>query len=407
MSYGSAFGVNAFVGKLSYAIRLGSVMGKREGWFAERCVILAVTSPEGKKHYVCAAFPLGCGKTNFAMLVPTIPGWTVRCVGDDVAWLHVGDDGRLYAINPEAGFFDVAPGTSDLTNRSAMQALNKNTIFTNVALTSDGDVWWEGMTKTPPADLVDWTGQKWNPECGREAAHPNSRYTTPATQCPVIDPDWENPNGVPISGIIFGGRRVSTVPLVSQAFTWEQGVLMGATIATEHVKEGRRELNREPFAMHPLCGYNMADYFNHWIDMRANLGYNAPKIFLVNWFRKDSEGHYLWPGFDENSRVLKWIVQRLGNGKKIFKKCYIDFLAGQAVRTPLGLMPPVSGLDLRGVDVSKESVTKALDVSTEEWLREVDSIESYLAQFGSTLTPTLKQELASLKERFLTPTNNH
>ena len=394
MSYGSAFGVNALVGKLSYAIRLGSVMGKREGWFAERCVILAITSPEGKKHYVCAAFPLGCGKTNFAMLVPTIPGWTVRCVGDDVAWLHVGDDGRLYAINPEAGFFDVAPGTSDLTNRSAMQALNKNTIFTNVALTSDGDVWWEGMTKTVPSDLVDWTGQKWTPDCGRQAAHPNSRYTTPATQCPVIDPDWENPNGVPISAIIFGGRRESTVPLVSQAFTWEQGVLMGATIATEQKHEGKTELTREPFAMHPLCGYNMADYFNHWIDMRGNLGYNAPKIFLVNWYRRDSNGKFLWPGFDENSRVLKWIVQRLGNG-------------GQTVRTPLGIMPPVAGLDLRGVDVAKEDVSKALEVNTDEWLKEVSSIEGYLEQFGASLTPVLKQELASLKDRFLAPPNNN
>eukprot|EP01116_Phalansterium_solitarium_P023079 TRINITY_DN78_c0_g2_i2.p1 TRINITY_DN78_c0_g2~~TRINITY_DN78_c0_g2_i2.p1 ORF type:complete len:2396 (+),score=1061.53 TRINITY_DN78_c0_g2_i2:171-7358(+) len=391
ISYGSGYGGNALLGKKCYALRIASVMGRNEGWLAEHCLILSLTSPKGKKFYVCAAFPSACGKTNLAMLVPTIPGWTVRCVGDDIAWMHVGPDGRLYAINPEAGFFGVAPGTSDLSNRSAMVALKKNTLFTNVGLTPEGDVWWEGMTKEAPAELVDWTGQAWTPGCGRKAAHPNSRYTTPASQCPVIDPDWQNPNGVPISAIIFGGRRNTLVPLVTEAFTWQHGVFMGSIISSEltAAAEGKQgDVRRDPFAMRPFCGYNMADYFSHWNNFRKSLGYNSPKIFYVNWFRRDDSGAFIWPGFGENSRVLKWICKRIGRNP-----------SGKSVRTPIGHVPSHDGLDLGGLDLSGESLHKLLHVDAEEWLREIPDIRKFYAEFGSRIPQELLDEVTALEKR--------
>eukprot|EP01114_Cavostelium_apophysatum_P000919 TRINITY_DN107_c0_g1_i4.p1 TRINITY_DN107_c0_g1~~TRINITY_DN107_c0_g1_i4.p1 ORF type:complete len:2401 (-),score=559.00 TRINITY_DN107_c0_g1_i4:81-7283(-) len=391
MSFGSGYGGNALLGKKCYSLRIASVMGRNEGWLAEHCLILGLTSPEGHKYYICAAFPSACGKTNLAMLVPTLPGWTVRCVGDDIAWLHVGQDGRLYAINPEAGFFGVAPGTSDLSNQSAMHTIRKNTIFTNVGLTPEGDVWWEGMTKDPPKELIDWTGQLWTPDCGRKAAHPNSRYTTPASQCPVIDSEWENPNGVPISALIFGGRRNSLVPLVTEAFTWEHGVFMGSIISSEltAAAEGKLgDVRRDPFAMLPFCGYNMGDYFNHWINFRKFLGYNSPKIFYVNWFRRDAKGNFLWPGFGENSRVLEWICKRIGRNP-----------TGKSHRTPIGHVPTHDALDLGGLDLSSETIHKILHVDAEEWLHEIPDIRKYYAQFGDRLPTELDDEVNALEKR--------
>lgn len=388
-SFGSGYGGNALLGKKCFALRIASVMARDQGWMAEHMLILKITSPEGKVRYIAGAFPSACGKTNLAMLTPTIPGWTVETIGDDICWMKFHTDGQLYAINPEAGFFGVAPGTSMHTNRCAMLTLEKNAVFTNVAQTEDNDVWWEEMTDDPPAKLIDWKGNEWTPDSGTPAAHPNARFTVSAAQCPVIAPEWEDPNGVPISAILFGGRRASVVPLVNEAHDWDQGTFFGSIIASEKTAAAAGkigDLRRDPMAMLPFCGYNMADYWSHWIRIGRTSGAKLPKIFYVNWFRKNEQGKFIWPGFAENSRVLKWIFERCEG-------------TGQARETPIGMLPAEGGLDLGGLDVSKADMETLLKVDVEGWLHEIPLIEEYYAQFGDRVPQELKDQVAQLKQR--------
>jgi len=389
-SYGSGYGGNALLGKKCFALRIASCMAKDEGWLAEHMLIVGVTSPEGVKRYIAAAFPSACGKTNLAMLTPTIPGWKVETIGDDIAWLKFGKDGRLYAINPEAGFFGVAPGTSMDTNPNAIMSMQENTIFTNVALTPELDVWWEGLTERKPSKLVDWLGKEWTPESKTAAAHPNSRFTSPARQCPVIDPEWEDPKGVPISAILFGGRRSEIVPLVYQAFNWRHGAFLGSIVSSERTAaaEGKvGKLRHDPFSMLPFCGYNMGDYFAHWIKIGKSADESKlPRIFYVNWFRKDSNGKFLWPGYGENIRVLKWILERTED--KI-----------SAVETPIGFVPDENSIDISGLEISSNNLKELLFIDKEEWMREVNEIREFYKIFGSKLPKELREELNSLEER--------
>jgi phosphoenolpyruvate carboxykinase (GTP) len=388
-SYGSGYGGNALLGKKCYALRIASVLARDEGWLAEHMLILRLTSPSGRAFHLTAAFPSACGKTNLAMLRPTIPGWKVETVGDDIAWMRPGADGRLYAINPENGFFGVAPGTSELTNPTCLHALSHDTIFTNVALTDDGDVWWEGLTAEPPAHLVDWEGNEWTPGCGRPAAHPNGRFTVHAAQAESISPDWENPNGLPIDVILFGGRRASNVPLISEAYDWRHGVFVGATVSSEQTAaaEGRvGALRRDPFAMLPFCGYNMADYWAHWLRIGEVLGDKAPRIFQVNWFRKDDEGRWLWPGFGENSRPIEWALRR------------VDGEAG-AVDAISGRIPGPDDLNLDGLEISADDLSALFALDPDAWAAEADLTEDYFEQFGEKLPAELTHQLDALRER--------
>jgi len=392
-SYGSGYGGNALLGKKCFALRIASVMARDDGWLAEHMLILKLTSPSGDTRYVTGAFPSACGKTNLAMLVPTLPGWKVETVGDDICWMKFGPDGRLWAINPEAGFFGVAPGTNTKTNPNAMLTLDGNCIFTNTALTDDGDVWWEGMTDEPPAHLTDWRGQDWTPGSGTPAAHPNARFTAPASQDPAIAPEWEDPQGVPIDAILLGGRRSSTVPLVTQAFDWDHGVFLGSIMASETTAaaEGPVRVRRDPFAMLPFCGYNMADYFAHWLSISARASADKlPKIFYVNWFRKDADGRWLWPGYGENSRVLEWVFQRVSGSADG---------RGGAAETPIGWVPRPQDLDTEGLAVSADDLAELLKVDPDDWRAEIPLIEEHYAQFGDTLPSTLRDELVNLEKR--------